>query len=454
MEKKGVSTVIVVLILVLLVLVAVGILWVVVKNIIKKSSEEINLGKLTVDLEIREITCSTETGLRIRVKVKRNVGAGDLVGMKFLVNNGSEIKLFEIKDITLNELSEGEFYLDDDGQCTVEEVSVAPMFMTESGRYILGNIADTEPPRTPRGAPCAISCGECGSDGCGGICGTCSGPTPFCDDGICVVALPHCGNGSIDSGEGEVCDGALLGGESCITQGFHSGTLACYSQGHAQECTFDNSSCMTDIEFLTNYPGIIHWWRMNGNLDDEVGGNTGIENPVGGVDCTGAGSGVSGTQGCLFDGDDDNVDTTSTITIPDSPGGTISMWLRAAADNIDHKTYLGHSSSSSYIETKDGANWLEIRFDVGPTYHLDYTPMNISQWHLYTITFNDTSIVLYINGTLENTNYSYTPSDYIIDVFTNSYNNYFYNGTMDEVMLFNRALNSSEVLEIYNLDLS
>jgi len=199
-----------------------------------------------VDLEIREITCSTETGLRIRVKVKRNVGAGDLVGMKFLVNNGSEIKLFEIKDITLNELSEGEFYLDDDGQCTVEEVSVAPMFETESGKYVYGNIADTDTPHTPSGEECTISCGNCGDDnGCEGICivdNGCAGGEICNSTGSCVVGGSGqvCPNGNIESPE--VCDDPDYGGETCddYTGVGSSGSLACINS-----CgTIDSSGCV------------------------------------------------------------------------------------------------------------------------------------------------------------------------------------------------------------------
>ncbi len=71
--------------------------------------------------------------------------------------------------------------------------------------------------------------GETGID-CGGPCSACP--------------VANCGNGNIEVGEN--CDGTDLAPytSDCSTHpSFTGGTLTCYPQGHAQECTFDTSSC-------------------------------------------------------------------------------------------------------------------------------------------------------------------------------------------------------------------
>ena len=52
MQKRGLSTVITTLIMILLVLVAIGIIWVVVRGIIEKNSEQITINPLINNFKI------------------------------------------------------------------------------------------------------------------------------------------------------------------------------------------------------------------------------------------------------------------------------------------------------------------------------------------------------------------------------------------------------------------
>jgi len=58
--------------------------------------------------------------------------------------------------------------------------------------------------------------------------------------------LNICGNNVI--GEGEECDGTELGNFDCFSMNaiFNEGTLACYPAGHALECTFNTSYCLSE----------------------------------------------------------------------------------------------------------------------------------------------------------------------------------------------------------------
>ncbi len=85
MNKRGLSGVVTSLILILLVLVAVGIVWVVVKNIISEGSEQVSLGMFTVDLEIKNVKVN-EGGVDVKVE-RKTVSIVKLLNNLLLLEN-------------------------------------------------------------------------------------------------------------------------------------------------------------------------------------------------------------------------------------------------------------------------------------------------------------------------------------------------------------------------------
>ena len=145
MNKRGLSAIITTLLVVVLVLVAVGIVWGVVRNIITEGVEELELGKLTLSLEINDVQV---VGSNVNVRVKRNPGAGKLSGIKFVISDGVNKKVIDETDgFILDELGSHVFTFasaDLGSVAFVKEVSIAPIFETESGREIFGDEVDVE----------------------------------------------------------------------------------------------------------------------------------------------------------------------------------------------------------------------------------------------------------------------------------------------------------------------
>ena len=54
-DKRALSEIVATLVTILLVLVAIGIVWVVVRNVIQKGAEQISLGSLTLKMEIQKV---------------------------------------------------------------------------------------------------------------------------------------------------------------------------------------------------------------------------------------------------------------------------------------------------------------------------------------------------------------------------------------------------------------
>src|SRR3990167_9321273 len=93
-RKRGLSGIVTTLIIILLVLVAVGVIWAVVKNLVQKGSEQIELGQFTLDLQIK--SAQVENGNVTVVVVKRNPGDGEFVGKNFLSSSCCTLIFFLI----------------------------------------------------------------------------------------------------------------------------------------------------------------------------------------------------------------------------------------------------------------------------------------------------------------------------------------------------------------------
>ncbi len=139
-DKRGLSEVVVTLIIILLVLVAIGIVWVVVRNIIQSGAEDIGSGKFLFNMEINSASIN---GNNLIVNVFRKPGVGSLEGIKFALEGIGGLKNIDntSAEAKLDELESGSFTIDyaELGLTSVEKVSIYPIF--EKGKY--GNLADT-----------------------------------------------------------------------------------------------------------------------------------------------------------------------------------------------------------------------------------------------------------------------------------------------------------------------
>ncbi len=135
------SAVVTTLIIILLTIVALGIIWVVVKNVLDKGSEQISLTGITLDLEIIKVNVE---GDNLDVTVKRNPGEGDLTAINFVFSDGDNSVVVR-RNTNLDELGWQTFSFSL-STLAVEEItsiSIAPVFETESGKEIVGDIIET-----------------------------------------------------------------------------------------------------------------------------------------------------------------------------------------------------------------------------------------------------------------------------------------------------------------------
>ncbi len=131
-NKRGMFTVVTTLIIILLTIVAFGIIWVVVRNVLDEGKEEIDLSKITVDLEISKVI--VEEG-NLTIGVKREKGEGNLIGINFIFSDGdNSIVLKRETNINEFEMKSFDFVLENLEIGDIRSIEIVPILELELGK--------------------------------------------------------------------------------------------------------------------------------------------------------------------------------------------------------------------------------------------------------------------------------------------------------------------------------
>jgi len=227
--------------------------------------------------------------------------------------------------------------------------------------------------------------------------------------------------------------------------------------------------------------GLVGYWRMENDASDYLGANNGTL--TGSPTYTASGH-LGGAYS--FDGVDDYIDISgATSTLNALSGGSISMWFKFDdSDTTKFKPliYLGTDGQSigDSVIVEVGHPYIDPVNDL----YLTITPatsdpiwcfdsnsgLSAGQWYHFVAAVNSSGNTGYLNG-VEMTTRSYNfgtsaSTEFFDDVtdadlFTVGYGMYvvdlqfyYFNGTIDEVGVWNRTLSSSEVSDLYSMTTS
>jgi hypothetical protein len=154
--------------------------------------------------------------------------------------------------------------------------------------------------------------------------------------------------------------------------------------------------------------------------------------------------------------------TVDHVMVPDSPGldlsgdFTLSAWIHPNTLAVGYQALISKSSSP----TRPPSLWLlddrvEIWFSPGGGQAMSTATLVTGAWQHVAATFEDGAdeIRIYIDGTLDSVTNGVTDTPDIGDqplVFgQRGDSNFYYNGGIDEVMVWNRALTALEIADIY-----
>ncbi len=212
-----------------------------------------------------------------------------------------------------------------------------------------------------------------------------------------------------------------------------------------------STAFLSVLSLLTNAPGailapagMVDWWPAEGNPNDLFGTNNAT--PYNGFSYT------TGKQGLAFHFDG----STSYLAVPGAaslaPPWTACMWVNRQDAPAGTAALLSDGTYELKLEQYNTARQVGLtRFGVGD-YTFGYT-VPAGAWTHLAFVVNSTGTSLYVNGALRSTltNALPLPRGYIGAGWVASSARFvdYMAGSLDELLLFNRALAGSEVQAIY-----
>ncbi len=270
-NKRGLSTIIITLILIALALVAIGIFWIVVRNMIQSGVEEINLGKFTLSAGISNVNIDNSTN-NVSLTVKRNPGAGELSGIEFIFSDGLNSEVVK-REVSMKELQERRFsFILNMNVNNLISISIVPIIKKDNKEFF-GNIMDKYLVKEgislgPGGGVCTSSscsvlgyqCGTWANGTCSGTlnCGSCTGGQVCNASGRCVASCTP----TTCSALGYTC--GIWANGTC------SGSLNCGNCSSGYSCV--GGSCVAETGYV--YAASCNYGDVSSAINSASSGDT------------------------------------------------------------------------------------------------------------------------------------------------------------------------------------
>jgi len=195
-------------------------------------------------------------------------------------------------------------------------------------------------------------------------------------------------------------------------------------------------------------PSLVAWYRFDGDASDSSGNNLhGTE--MGDPTYT---TGVFG-QAIDMDGDGDYIDCGLDPKFDITDQITFTYWIQVRAFDKQWNTVLSRGDDSWRSSRADLNSFMEAA--VGGTtgnYTYGVTPVDDGQWHHVGWVYDGTMNYLYVDGEVDATEENsgqITVSSYPLYIGDNSQaTGRYWNGLIDDVMIFNRGLSQEEIQQI------
>jgi hypothetical protein len=159
-----------------------------------------------------------------------------------------------------------------------------------------------------------------------------------------------------------------------------------------------------------------------------------------------------------FDGSDDYVKTAHDDSInPDTI--TVSAWVKSNTADWSRNGCVASKRNSYIVHPWGGENQFSwyVYSNSGGNNRMDITPTDVTQWHLYTGTYDGQEQKLYLDDSLQKTNnFSASINNDTGDLLIGSDSGSFTGGNrkcnikLDNMVIYDKALTSQEITVLYN----
>ena len=205
--------------------------------------------------------------------------------------------------------------------------------------------------------------------------------------------------------------------------------------------------------------GLVGYWPFCGNANDDSGnGNNGTVN---GATLTTDRFGNSNSA-YSFNGINSWIQVANS-SILNPVAITISAWIKPNDYYNGNASFIvnkGFDQNQGHYDLNIATSNQKLRFVLGPNiYSESNSVMNLNEWKFITATITGLTMKIYINGVLENTvtqSTNFGLGSNIEDLYFGKMNSvnfpYWFNGIIDDIGIWNRALTQEEITNLYNVN--
>ncbi len=206
-------------------------------------------------------------------------------------------------------------------------------------------------------------------------------------------------------------------------------------------------SFIDSCTLLPNTTGLVNYYPLDNDAFDYWRSNDGI--------ITEATLNTSGKVGGTyqFDGSNDKILSQSNLGISSNMPRTISFWAKPDTLSAD-KTMVSFGSNVNnqafdiIIQYAAGANNLYL-YNFGGDIS-GASGLVLGEWRHYAVTYNGSNMYLWVNGTfLTNGNRTLNTANTQVTIGGAGLVGAAYDGAIDEVQIYNRSLNATEIYQLY-----
>jgi hypothetical protein len=224
---------------------------------------------------------------------------------------------------------------------------------------------------------------------------------------------------------------------------------------------------LTELTMAQNVPnyvptnGLVGWWPFNGNANDESGNanNGTIQNGV-----LSTNDRYSNQNSAYdFDGTNDQIEVSNSISISPSQYVSVNTWIypRAYEDNkhcVSKGSHINLTYRSFGILGPESNNKARFFVSNGSIEQgiSTLTTLTLNQWYQITGVYDGSTLKIYVNGVLDNQlnftgliNQNSEPLLFGSHKYY-SFSDYWFNGKIDDIGIWNRALTQQEITDLYN----
>lgn len=212
--------------------------------------------------------------------------------------------------------------------------------------------------------------------------------------------------------------------------------------------------------------GLVGHWTFDGKTISTTGATTSAQDVVGGYNGTFTNMSTTTSrvlgkvgQAITFDGADDYISVGTSSVLGNKPL-SVSFWAKSNVTTSTYDSPIGKVNTGSWTQGwgfyTTGTSQMNFFIEGYSTNSANFTGLNPRVWHHYVGVWDGTNIYIYVDGVRGSVTDTYTgsmtTSNLLMTIGSIEPDVYYnWNGPIDDVRVYNRALSQKEVQTLYKM---